>query len=95
MPHTVCLKCWYTSKLTQLCISVPDQLLYHETKGISKPFKCTSCKMTTSEWLLQFQGSLNRWVIWNSKTQIKIHQPPHNSIKLQRVTTDTCQQVYL
>jgi len=23
------------------------------------------------------------------------HQPPHNSIKLQRVTTDTCQQVYL
>jgi len=26
---------------------------------------------------------------------IIIHQSPHNSIKLQRVTTDTCQQVYL
>jgi len=35
----VCLKCWYTSKLTH---GVPDQLLYHETirfKGTSKPFK--------------------------------------------------------
>ena len=54
-------------------------------------------KMTISEWLLQFQGSLNRWVIWLQEFQntIIIHQPPHNSIKLQRVTTDTCQQVYL
>ena len=53
--------------------------------------------MTTSEWLLQFQSSLNRWVVRLKEFQntIIIHQPPHNSIKLQRVTTDTCQQVYL
>ena len=42
-------------------------------------------KMTTSEWLLQFQGSLNRWVIWLQEfpNTIIIHQPPHNSIKLK------------
>ena len=46
---------------------------------------------------LQKNTSLNRWVVWLKEFQntIIIHQPPHNSIKLQRVTTDTCQQVYL
>jgi len=31
-------------------------------------------KMTTSAWLLQFQGSLNRWVVWFKNTNI-IHHP--------------------
>ena len=51
-------------------------------------------KMTTSAWLLQFQGSLNIWMVWLKEFQntIGIHQPPHNSIKLQRASTDACQQ---
>ena len=51
-------------------------------------------KMTTSAWLLQFQGSLNRLVIKEFQSTIIIYQPSHNSIKLQKVSTDTCQQVY-
>ena len=36
--------------------------------------------------LLQFQGSLNKWVVWAKEFQntVIIHQPPHNSIKLQK-----------
>ena len=48
--------------------------------------------MTTSVWLLQFQGSLNRWVVWLKENANIIHHPPHNSIKLQRASTGTCQQ---
>ena len=47
--------------------------------------------MTTSAWLQQFQGSLNRWLREFKNTNI-IHHPPHNSIKLQRASIDTCQQ---
>ena len=49
-------------------------------------------EMTTSAWLLEFQGSLNRWVVWLKKFQNTniIHKPIHNSFKLQRASTDTC-----
>ena len=48
-------------------------------------------------WSIPACNFLNRWVIWLKEFQnrIIIHQPPHNSIKLQRVTIDSCQQVYL
>ena len=59
---------------------------------------CSHCKkylvkMTTSAWLLQFQGSLNRFVVGLKKFRntIIIHQLPHNTNKLQRASTDTCQ----
>ena len=54
--------------------------------------------MTTSAWLLQFQGSFNKWVIWfHSGIPKHNYHPstPSQSIKLHRVTTDNCQQVYL
>ena len=63
---------------------------------------CVHCKkylvkMTTIAWLLQFQSSINRWIVWLKEFQntIIIHQPPHNSIKLQKASTDTCQQFNL
>ena len=52
--------------------------------------------MTTSSWLLEFQGLLNRWVVYIPKTQLSIINPLiYNSIQLQRASTDTCQQTNL
>ena len=55
-------------------------------------------KMTTSAWLLQFQGSLNSLVVWlrNSKTQLSSINPLTIPISFKGlISTDTCQQANL
>ena len=55
-------------------------------------------KMTTSAWLLQFQGSLNSLVVWlrNSKTQLSSINPLTIPTSFKGlISTDTCQQANL
>ena len=44
--------------------------------------------------LLQFQGSLNKLVVWLKEVQntIIINQRPHNSTQLQKASTNSSQQ---
>ena len=52
----------------------------YKEMGVTAKTTWLKC-MTT--WLLQFQGSLNRWAVWSKKFQntiIIIQQHPHSSI---------------
>ena len=46
--------------------------------------------VTAVSGFIEQVGSMNKGI-----PKHKYHQPPHNSIKLQRATTDTCQQANL
>ena len=60
-------------------------MLYLEKMHLGTLQKKYLIKMTTSAWLLQFQGSLNKSIVWLKKFQNTITL--HNSIKLQRAQT--------